>query len=318
MDSSPLISVIIPMYNTRDYIEQTVKSVLSQTYKKLEVVIVDDGSTDDGSKIVEELKKNDSRIKYIYQFNQGVSAARNNAIICSSGEYLAFLDSDDLWKPHKLEKQMNRIMSTNMEACYCGYQMFCGDETGKVFPERYYEGSILPEAIKEKVSVWTSTVLIKKSIVTNNNINFRSGLNWSEDMEFFCKLMYLCDFCCVKETLALYRQRPNSLSVAPDRLPEIGLWMDFLDWLKAAPASKLYDKRKLEKAVKEYKLPSIAIFCLYQKLINGETPGGTFFSKVPSNLLYDFRPSLSSTGMKLLVKKLLIQYKYGYKRKAGT
>jgi glycosyltransferase involved in cell wall biosynthesis len=315
MDSSPLISVIIPMYNTRDYIEQTVRSVLAQTYSKLELIIVDDGSKDDGAKLVQALQRDDPRVKYIYQENQGVSAARNNAIANSSGEYLAFLDSDDLWKPDKLEKQMSRIEATGMEACYCGYQQFCGAEMGRTFPERYFEGCILTEVIQEKVSVWTSTVVIKKSIVTDNSIEFRPGLNWSEDMEFFCKLMYLSSFCCVRETLALYRQRPNSLSVSPDRAPEIGLWKDFTDWLNSLPVQIKYNKQKILNAIQKYKLPSIAVFCTYQKLVSGETPDKIFLSKVPPQLVYNYRPSLSTTGFKLFVKKLLILHKYRYKNK---
>ena len=313
MDSSPLISVIIPMYNTGNYIEQTVKSVLAQTYSKLEVVIVDDGSTDNGAELVESLKMNDSRIRYIYQENQGVSAARNNAIANSSGEYLAFLDSDDLWKPHKLEKQLRKLETTGMDGCYCGYQMFCGDEMGKTFPERYFEGKILTEVIEEKVSVWTSTVLVRKSAVTDNNISFRHGLNWSEDMEFFCKLIYLGSFCCVRETLALYRQRPNSLSVSPDRAPEIGLWKDFINWLNTVPEQAKYNKKDIIHAVQTYKLPSIAVFCTYQKLISGEVIDQNFLLKVPPKLVYDYKPSLSTTGIKLFIKKILILYKYRYK-----
>ncbi len=315
MDNSPLISVIIPMYNTAGYIEQTVKSVLTQTYSNLEAVIVDDGSTDDGAKHVALLQESDPRIKYIYQKNQGVSAARNNAIENAAGEYLAFLDSDDLWEPRKLEKQIGRLKSTGMEGCYCGYRMFCGDEMGKAFPERYFEGRILPQVIMEKVSVWTSTVVIKKSIVTNNNIAFRSGLNWSEDMEFFCKLMYICNFCCVRETLALYRQRPDSLSVSPDRTPEIVLWKEFISWLDSVPEQAGCSKQKILKAVQQYKIPSIAVFCTYEKLLSGEASEQDFLSKVPPRLVHDYRPSLSTTGLKQWVKKLLILYRYGYKSK---
>ncbi len=313
MDSLPLISVIIPMYNTRDYIEKTVQSVLAQTYKRLEIVIVDDGSTDNGAEIVQKLQKSDSRILYIRQENGGVSAARNNAIANSSGEYLAFLDSDDLWSAEKLEKQINRIQTTKMEACYCGYQYFCGSEMGKRYPERYFEGKILEEVIKEKVSVWTSTIVIKKSIASDNGISFRAGLNWSEDMDFFCRLMYKCSFCCVKENLALYRQRENSLSVSPNRAIEIKLWEDYLEWMKNEKSPVNYDSLRIEKAITEYKLPSIAIFCLYQMLISGERSGEDFFKQMPLHLIKAFKPSLSSTGIKLLMKKLLIRYRYNIK-----
>lgn len=313
MSSSPLISVVIPMYNTDLYIKQTVDSVLSQTYGNLEVIIVDDGSTDNSAKIVKELMQKDSRIKYISQPNLGVSATRNNAIEHSQGEFVAFLDSDDLWLPTKLEKQIKRILDTGMEACYCGYQYFCEDTKGKTFPKHYCEGKILPAVIKEKVSVWTSTVVVKKSVIVNNNIAFRSGLNWAEDMDFFYRLMYKCEFCCVKETLALYRQRPNSLSSSPDRLPEIQLWKEFSQWIQATDSTITYNKNDIQDAILNYKIPSVAIFCLYQKLCTGNKPDKDFFNKCPLQLVYDYKLSLSETGVKLFVKVLLLKYKYGYK-----
>ena len=318
MQGSPLISVIIPMYNTQDYIQKTIESVLTQTYKNLEVIVVDDGSTDNGAKIVQQLHSKDSRVKYIFQANEGVSAARNYGIKSSTGEYLAFLDSDDLWLPSKLEKQMNRLITTNMDACYCGYQYFCEDVMGKTFPKHYFEGKILIEVIKEKVSVWTSTVVVKKSIVIDNSISFRSGLNWAEDMDFFYRLLYKCEFCCVKEILALYRQRPNSLSFSANRILEVALWNDFVEWVHTAQTSITYDKKKIEKAINYYKLPSVAIYCLYQKLCTGEKFEEDFFIKLPLSMVYDYRLCLTETGLKLLIKKLLIKYKYGYKKHYGN
>jgi glycosyltransferase involved in cell wall biosynthesis len=302
------------MYNTSSYIEKTIESVLAQTYKNLEVIVVDDGSTDNSAELVKALMLKDSRVRYIYQTNNGVSAARNNAISHSTGEYLAFLDSDDLWFPTKLEKQMARIAATSMNACYCGYQYFCEDVMGKRFPEHYFEGRILLEVIKEKVSVWTSTVVVKKSIVVDNSISFRSGLNWAEDMDFFYRLIYKCEFCCVKETLALYRQRPNSLSASPNRMLEVELWQEFVSWVKTTRTPVNYDTRKIEKAINFYKLPSVAIYCLYLKLSAGEKFEEDFFIKLPLQMVYDYRLTFSSTGIKLLIKKLLICYKYGYKK----
>ncbi|QNU67498.1 glycosyltransferase family 2 protein [Ruminiclostridium herbifermentans] len=313
MNSPPLISVIIPMYNTSQYIKQTVESVLAQTYGNFEVIIMDDGSTDNGAEIVKGLVEKDARIKYFFQSNQGVSAARNNAIEQSQGEFVAFLDSDDLWLPTKLEKQINRLTSTGMDACYCGYQYFCEASKGEVFPKRYSEGKILIDVIKEKVSVWTSTVVVKKSVIINNSITFRPGLNWAEDMDFFYRLLFKCEFCFVKETLALYRQRPNSLSTAPDRLPEIQLWREFGQWIQTAQSSIPYNKQDIENAIIHYKIPSVAIYCLYQRLCNGIKPDEDFFEKSPLKLIDDYKLSFSETGLKLYIKKLLLRYKYGYK-----
>jgi glycosyltransferase involved in cell wall biosynthesis len=306
------------MYNTQDYIQKTVESVLAQTYSNIEVIVVDDGSTDDSAKIVHNFTNTDSRVKYFFQANSGVSAARNNAISHSVGEYLAFLDSDDIWLPDKLEKQMNKIFITNMDACYCGYQYFCGGVNGKTFPKRYFEGKILVEVIKEKVSVWTSTVVVKKSVVTDNSICFMTGLNWAEDMDFFYRLLYKCEACYVKEVLAMYRQRPNSLSVSPNRMQEIELWRSFVQWIQTEQTDVTYDKQKIEEAVNRYKLPSVAIYCLYQKLCTGDKFEEDFFVKLPLQMIYDYKLSLSSAGLKLYIKKLLIKYKYGYKRHNHT
>ncbi|MBP3441896.1 MAG: glycosyltransferase family 2 protein [Clostridia bacterium] len=92
---SAMVSVIIPVYNLEDYIEHCIKSILSQTYKNIEVICVDDGSTDSSAQVIGELLKSDSRIRYIYQENAGVSAARNKGLESARGEYIMFIDGDD-------------------------------------------------------------------------------------------------------------------------------------------------------------------------------------------------------------------------------
>ncbi|MDF4756482.1 glycosyltransferase family A protein, partial [Vibrio parahaemolyticus] len=130
MEQTQLVSVIVPLYNAEKYIEETMESILNQTYKNIEIVIVDDGSKDQSSSIVKNLKKKyPEQIKYILQENQGVSVARNTGIENASGEYISFLDSDDLWHPTKIEKQIESMHKNNMNACYCGYMNFY-EETG--------------------------------------------------------------------------------------------------------------------------------------------------------------------------------------------
>lgn len=103
----PEISVIIPTYNRARFIERAVQSVLNQTYQDFELIVVDDASTDDTEERVGHLLRNGMRFKYVrHDINRGASAARNNGIKTSTGEYIAFLDSDDEWLPEKLEKQM--------------------------------------------------------------------------------------------------------------------------------------------------------------------------------------------------------------------
>jgi glycosyltransferase involved in cell wall biosynthesis len=110
MRTVPLVSVTIPAYNAAPYIRQTLESVLFQTYRNLEVIVVDDGSQDETGRIVEYAAKNDDRVILLRQPNQGVAEARNAAIKKSRGEYIAPIDADDLWHPEKIERQVQCIL----------------------------------------------------------------------------------------------------------------------------------------------------------------------------------------------------------------
>ncbi len=106
----PLVSVIIPAYNAETFIKKTLESVLAQTYKNLEVLVVDDGSQDRTAEIVERVAQRDRRVILLRQSNAGVAAARNLAIQKSSGEYIAPIDADDVWFPKNLEKQVQCML----------------------------------------------------------------------------------------------------------------------------------------------------------------------------------------------------------------
>src|SRR5690625_4737905 len=104
---NPIVSIITPAYNAERFIGETIESVLEQTYTNWEMIIVDDASTDQTAKIVQDYMKKDARIRFIQlNKNEGSAVARNTAMREAKGQYLAFLDSDDLWFEHKLEKQL--------------------------------------------------------------------------------------------------------------------------------------------------------------------------------------------------------------------
>ncbi|AFY59929.1 glycosyltransferase family A protein [Synechococcus sp. PCC 6312] len=107
----PLVSVIIPAFNAAHYLEQTLTSVIQQSLTDFEVWIIDDGSTDNTREIAQAWVERDQRIHYFYQANQGVSASRNHGIAQSTGEFIAFLDADDLWYPDKLALQVKHLQS---------------------------------------------------------------------------------------------------------------------------------------------------------------------------------------------------------------
>lgn len=121
MIRNPLISVILPVYNSGDSVAKAIDSILVQSYINWELIIVNDGSTDDSAKIINNFSKTDSRILVIQQMNQGVSTARNKGISAASGEYLAFLDSDDWVDSDYLEKMLRPMLMHNVDLVCAGY-----------------------------------------------------------------------------------------------------------------------------------------------------------------------------------------------------
>lgn len=130
-----LVSVITPTYNCGKFIARTIESVLAQTYTNWEMIIVDDCSNDDTKEVVEKYIKNDNRIKYeCLKINSGASVARTRAMELATGSYMAFLDSDDIWKPEKLEKQLKFMEDNNINFSCTEYEKIDEDDNhlGKV------------------------------------------------------------------------------------------------------------------------------------------------------------------------------------------
>ena len=120
------ISVIVPVYNTKEYIEDCVKRILSQTYKKIELILVDDGSTDGSADICDMFKRVDKRVIVVHKRNEGVSAARNDGFNIASGEYFAFVDSDDIIEPNMYELLIKSIQANRTALAMC--KIKCGDK----------------------------------------------------------------------------------------------------------------------------------------------------------------------------------------------
>jgi glycosyltransferase involved in cell wall biosynthesis len=161
------VSIIIPSYNSSKYIKATIESVLAQTYTNWEMIIVDDVSSDGSDKIVEEYAKTDRRVKFIrLPTNLGVAKARNRAIKEATGRYIAFLDSDDTWKPSKLEKQVEFLQKNNLALTYSAYDTM--DENSSYINRR---------SVRESI---TYTDMLK-----SNHIGNLTGMY---DVEFFGKV----------------------------------------------------------------------------------------------------------------------------------
>ena len=119
---TPLISVIIPVYNVEKYLHRCLDSVIAQTYQNLEIICVDDGNVDDSGKICDQYAVRDARIKVIHQENQGLSAARNRGLDAAEGEYIAFVDSDDYILEDMYKKMLDKLLDYSVDLCVCQWQ----------------------------------------------------------------------------------------------------------------------------------------------------------------------------------------------------
>jgi len=177
------VSVIIPTYNRADLLPRAINSVLNQIFQNFELIIVDDGSTDNTRQVVEEFQKKDKRIKYIWQENSGAPAKpRNTGIKNSQGEYIAFLDHDDEWLPQKLEKQLEifeKNHQNNLGFVGCNNFIIKEDKIQEYKTPKYK--NILPEILEKCFIRSCSGVIIKKSVLNKVGFfdeNLKTGDDW--------------------------------------------------------------------------------------------------------------------------------------------
>ena len=130
MEHNPLISVIVPVYNVAEYLSRCVDSILAQSYGNLQIILVNDGSSDDSGRICEEYAKKDTRIQVIHQKNGGLSSARNAGLDVSSGQYVGFVDSDD-WIEPEMYEEMLALMERNAAQLVCAGRYDVDGDTGK-------------------------------------------------------------------------------------------------------------------------------------------------------------------------------------------
>lgn len=207
------VSVIMPAFNAGKTIVSAIESVIAQTHTDWELLIVNDGSTDDTLKRVAQF--NDQRIKILSQANQGVASARNTGLDLATGEFIAFLDSDDLWLPSKLEKQINIFASSGSDVglVYTKYRGFTTDSLvthrlgfdGVGLLNNSYYSLLVMDFIP------TLTVMIR-ALVLRQVGRFREDLRGVEDWDFWIRIKKTYEIKKINEELALYRISPDSLS----------------------------------------------------------------------------------------------------------
>lgn len=218
---NPQVSVVIPTYNRASKVARSIESVLGQTFKDLEILVVDDGSTDGTGKSLDHAF--DRKIRYFYQSNQGVSVARNKGIEEARGEWIAFLDSDDQWESEKLERQFDALKQCGprCSACYTDVRFFNHPETRTMFElaqDSYrHEGpvGVSTDALRLLVRpggagmvICLSSLLARKELMRDLG-GFDRDISYSQDSEFMFRMAMRTGFCYVTRPLVLFDRSPH-------------------------------------------------------------------------------------------------------------
>ena len=258
------VSVIIPFYSGKEWLKEALESVFSQTFKDYEVILVNDGSKED---ITDVLTQYEGRINYFEQENQGPASARNLGIKGATGKYIAFEDSDDIWLPEKLEKQVAFMEKLDLKWSHTGFN-YWWPETGKLksidvsleYGDIYYQRHIASK-------IATPCVMIDRGFLLNSGLRFPTEIRNGEDSELWTNIAKLHPIGLIQEPLTNVRMRGgNSYACAIDRFR---LWAGTYKKLKENPDG-------LPKGVIRIK----HIYYIYSKLFTGlSTPIKEFVAK---------------------------------------
>ena len=207
----PTVSVIIPTYNRAHVLGRSIQSVLNQTFQDFELIIVDDGSTDDTESLVNRFSS--KKIKYVrHQGNQGRSVTRNTGIRLAKGDYIAFLDDDDEWMPEKLDKQMKIIGTAPPEVGVVFTKFKQYDRFGDYVPQRKLpkkEGNIFKQLLGEYF-IGLQTILVKKECFDKVGL-FNKRILYAQDWDLLLRISQHYQFLYIDEPLAIVYEQPEDL-----------------------------------------------------------------------------------------------------------
>lgn len=243
MTSKPYFSIIIPVYNKAKQLPQTLNAVLAQTFTDFEIILINDGSTDESETVISTFT--DPRIHFYNQKNQGVSAARNTGIEKANATYLAFLDADDLWYPFYLETQYELIQKYPDQAVFATAQEVA--ENNRIFPKTYTipqtSASDLIvnffEASKDYAILHSSSIVLKKTVfdkVGLYNISIKSG----QDTDLYIRIGLVYDVVFSKKICVRYLMLPESLFRSSKTLADKADFSAYEDLEKENPLLKKF------------------------------------------------------------------------------
>lgn len=215
-----LVSVIIPVFNVRHYLVEAIESVVHQSYENLEILIIDDGSTDGSGEICDQYAKQDQRVRVIHQKNRGLSFARNVGLNLCTGDVVAFLDSDDVYKPEFIEIMLSVMSRDEVDLVVCKYQVYrttlkiTQNDNVKSLPlietGTYNRINALSALAKGIINPMVWNKIYKRQLW--DNIRFPEG-HVHEDIDVSYRIIDCCEnICIIDESLYLRRIRPYSIT----------------------------------------------------------------------------------------------------------
>jgi glycosyltransferase involved in cell wall biosynthesis len=211
--TSPLVSVVIPTFNAARYVARAVDSALAQTYSPVEVIVVDDGSTDNTAQVLDQYKSN---IRYIFQPNCGsVGAVRNRGIREARGEIFAFLDADDLWFREKLEQQIPVLLANPKVGLVHSNFKYLDEETGRTYTISRPRHKLVGRCYTRLFfgcSIFASSVVVRRTCLDNVGMFNEEIPPGVEDYELWLRLARQYKFAYVPRCLALYRKHSANMS----------------------------------------------------------------------------------------------------------
>lgn len=239
----PLISVIIPVYNGEKTIKETIESVLNQTFSDLELIVINDGSQDGTSEIVNRIRE--PRLKFFSYPNAGLAASRNRGISLAVGEFISFIDADDLWTPDKLESQFNALQANSQAAVAYSWTDWIDESDHFLRPGGYIlaNGDVHEQLLKRDFIEGGSNVLIRAKALAEVG-GFDESLNAVEDWDMWLRLAARYEFVCIPSPQILYRISPNSMSTDVWKMETASLQV-LERALANAPHSLKMQKRKI-------------------------------------------------------------------------
>jgi glycosyltransferase involved in cell wall biosynthesis len=230
IDGSPLVSVVVPAFNAAKTISETLRSISQQTYSALEIVVVDDGSTDETADIARRYGATDARVRVVTKPNGGVASARNAGIHCTKGAFVAFIDADDLWHPTKIAKQLKVLLAggPDMALVYAPFRQIGADGRVLASPHKYgVNGWVIHRHFYSNFVGNGSALLVRRSVLEEfggfDSWLLQQGAEGCEDLLLQLRIATRYRFGEVSEYLVGYRRLPDNMSSNAEQMIRSGI-----------------------------------------------------------------------------------------------